>query len=358
MSSHTSGQAKAKSKDPWVAKRLADLIELIPRRSLQTIAPSESFSTALAVARTVPARYVNNFGFEKRLGRDDARVDLAFNLNSSGVQRLCSLHPSSAIHEITPIWRRHSAPPHDGGIWLEFDTSNAHGDYRTPCVFFAFNRDGRLPAMTMVEQMLSIAIPDAKEKAEAADLLERCIQALPESARQLQLGFMMNRQTKFRVCAFFLSCKHLRKFLRAVADERDFTACDELIDSYGSLCDDLGVQVSRNADGSVAIAVELLSRHSPLEHRGARQNQWAAVLDQLVTDGRCDRSEQAAVLGWDGRTEFQVPVIERLLARLEDSEATVVSGTLHTFVNHIKVGFDQAQRVAAKAYLGAFLAAN
>ena len=169
---------------------------------------------------------------------------------------------------------------------------------------------------------------------------------------------MFSRNAIFRLCASRLSPRATMEFLRKTAPKNDISVYEDVLHAYGSLCDDIGIQLGRSADGELTIGVELLSRHSPFEPESVRLRQWSAMLEQLGKDGLCDGIEKSNLLAWPGRARFEAPLIDVLISAVERPESRILSGTFYTFLQHIKLTTDAQNQALAKAYVGAVLTSN
>lgn len=343
----------------FYASTAADFLPLLNGPLRRCLIDGASLERITALASRIPASSFGYFGFERRLG-GDAGADFSINLSAAGVNWLRGIRRWPQVRSIVGGWRRDvdSAP---GNVWLEFDTSEAHSDKRPPNVFLSLNRSGSAPfaksahAARLVRDGLSVA--GSAMSSAAAGLAQRCVDGCPETVRRLHFGFMFARNApSLRISAVPLPYYVTPAFLRMAEWPGDLHFAAGAARLYAALCDDFGVQIGSAAHPDCSVGFELFYRGDPANAQPEQERRWIALLDRLVTDRLCGVAEREALLAWPSRTEFEAPLIERLIAAVHPSSERLLDGTLHTGLHYVKLTINAGRRISAKAYFGAILA--
>jgi hypothetical protein len=315
---------------------------------------NEALADIRHVAALLPGPLTDFFGFECRLGTDEATADFLVCCRIrhgsreilAGRRSDCSLRAALQDH---PVWRRIRAfseawdtPAsllHDAvhNIWLEFDIDGTRDPIPVPNVFIGSERLGqfdrhpnsrRMPPEC--EWLTDVALPMLLGGALDGAVRENvawCLNHLPSSGCVFQVGLMLARESPItRVCVRGVAPEQIVAYLTDLAWEG---TCDGLA-SFLALLQPKLKQIDIDLDLAERvlpkIGFECYDRNPPDE---------SEFLAYLVSSELCTARKAQAMATWPG--------ISQLQGR---------GSAFERAVHHIKVDYQAATATQAKAYLG------
>jgi hypothetical protein len=319
-----------------------------PQVNLEFIDAS-CLSQIQSIAKLFPAKAASSFLFERRLGRNDTRIDFALSLNENGAAwfEVCGLWP-----EIRDLLARASAETILGpsGLWFEFDTSQQVKASESPSVYVGIKaaRDNR-SALLALAQCLN------NRHEASVETVGRCIASFPSSVRRLYVGAMRSRNVSgIRLSIDCLGHDHLVDYLYDVRWPGDIDRVGSFIARFASVCKRFGVQIDVAAEMRSWLGIELMVETPHPDAYTARSAK--PLLEALVREELCSTFESEELAKWPSNTTYVAPLIDRLIEGADPRpQARLRHGALVTAVNHVKISFDPDGTILTKAYLRAAL---
>lgn len=361
-------------------------LEAVERRVPAALVSQEQWRRLKAIGRHLPARLTSFFGFESRLGTDDAAVDLLLHLaaDEGGAEVLAGRREEARLPEalladdawrliaaFAERWAEPSSPLHDriDHVWLEFDAAVGSGGglvrlVPTPSLFFGTKDEADGSARGLRAGDASWVVGDALAAASGGPLpealagrIDECLAALPASAHVFQVGLMLSRPGGLvRVCVRGIRPGEIAPYLgrlgwagRLEALGREAAALAEAVDRIDL---DLDVLLAR---GEAAIGPRI-----GLECEIAKpvfgDERWMAFLGRLVESGLCVRAKREGLFKYPG-SRHERESGERFPPHLVAASALLGHskiGTIVRGVHHVKVVWEEDRLAEAKAYLAVF----
>lgn len=331
------------------AASLADILILVRSVLPDALIDDRGWDRLLARAEGLPPTAVDAmFGFECRLGQDEAQTDLLLSVppNSPFARWLArgggaGGTKSAGLARFLREVRRQGSPlaAAVGLVALEYDMAGAE-NVSAPGVFLRSVAESGHEDAGALTEAISLAAGWSESSAERNGVA-RCLAALPRGAAIRWAGGFPDRDRR----AVRLLIRGLGDgssgFLSRIGWGGDASAVDGVISAFRSCGVDNHVLALDIADGRVSPGIGL-----ELSRPGPAGGDWKKALDMMVDERWC-LPQRAAALGRATRSE-------RIFSRAGVSE-------LHCGIHHVKItlpisGSGAADRaLAAKAYIACFL---
>ncbi len=318
------------------------------------------YTRAMAVAAQIP-KYLSTFwGFEVRLGTDEALADILFSVKKdSEGQRLITetSFPSGhlqgdtgsawkKLHDFAGLWSLTGHPLHElvHNVWLEFDASDS-GTYPDasrviahPNLFFGPDNDrmDKTALAGIMHEALNILAPDGTMVDETLSFIE----SLPPDADLFQVGLMLPRPTDaIRVCVKAIPPDRISSWLAGIKWNGDPAALDRLIETITGITSDLAVDLDL-AHGGIADRIGL---ECYMDWMADDTVQWSKFLDAIDHLNLCQPSKREGLLAYPGTNGIQ-----KKKSHISDG---IICLEIYRKINHLKLTFIQDRAIEAKAYL-------
>lgn len=352
---------------------LADSIAVLAPHLPAELFPAGNLDRMRRATALLPGALARVIGFECRLDGDVSPADLLFvaDVESGGRDVLAGRHPSAALPEellASPAWRAvagfaaawadPASPLHRGidDVWFELDLDGsvpAEQAGAMPSLFFGPKvahlegpslddpeRRAQRGSVRILRGALALLRGEPLDEA-WWELLARCAEALPPSARIFQAGLMLSRPRQpVRLCITNLAPA-------AIAPYLERAGWDGPLDELAALAGDLAPLV-----GSIKLTIDVAARlgsrigleaYPGMDHAWQPGPRWEAFLDHLVRQGLCTAGKRYALLAFPGLASEN----DDLSALLEGRARRVLVRWLH----HVKVTYEPGRPPGAKAYL-------
>lgn len=326
----------------------------------------------LAIARCLPAALSDFFGFECALGDDRPIADLLVccRARHGSLERLAEGGPADRFPVAlrhSPVWQRIRAMATEWmrpgsvlrdeihNLWLEFDIDGERGPALDPNVFVGSYRlggggvqhDGAAVARSCA-WLTDLALPILSGREVAPGdrrQIIQCLQALAPRARLFQVGLMLARDVPTtRLCARGLTSGEIVAYLDRIEWPGALHCLARLLGSLDRLVQrvDLDLDVDQRVLPKVGLECYL-----DLTAGGTH-----LFIDYLLSTRLCTQQKGKAVASWPGSIfyEFGGPV--RSSEGSTEQSGTASCGVFLRRLHHIKLTFEAAAPVSAKAYLG------
>ncbi|BDU70959.1 hypothetical protein [Mesoterricola silvestris] len=314
------------------------------------LASTACLDTIAQRARELPDHWINQFGFECRLGDPDPALDFAVALmRREGVEALAALgsnHPgpeAEALRRLAEAWADPRSLLGAGVpvVWLEFDLAKSLGPTGVPSLFLGLgSRDTELE--TGLEGLLALRGAPLCPAVSAS--LSACFARLPPGTRVPFLGLLLSRpDAAIRVCVNRLPLDGVLPYLKALGWPGDSGRLRTLLDLALGPFDQVLLAFDLDAKGSLGerIGIECYAaRTGWLSTRAF----WSRTLDRLTDQGLCLPAKRDGVMAYGGFTRMDAAGAGLLPGR---GPLLALMGT----VNHLKLVLEPTGRVEAKAYL-------
>ncbi len=305
-------------------------------------------------AQHFPAHISGFFGFETRLCPKQFRTDFAMcafkGEDGFGLLANCplpSVFIARDIHSkswkkirsfckscITPDSPLQTYIKH---VWLEFDIDPAQEGFIAPSFFFGFKREGWNHEATDNHWLLAdafplLAPPDIIAKIESP--LAHCLQHLPASVDDLQIGVIFSRKVNYvRLWMDAVAADELFDFLHTICALEAPAEFEKKISPFLQYTDKLFVDLDIGDRIFPHIGVEFYM--GDLLGLGDRE---VGLIHQLVSHKLCTEEKMRDLLNWPGMTRERFSHLH--------GEAK-----LYRSINHIKLDYRPGEDPEAKAYL-------
>ncbi len=342
---------------------LADSLELVRPWLAADLTTPASFERLRAAARQLPA--VHRAGFECRLEHSHDQVDLqqgilaepgepaALHAFLDGASRADNHHRGwRAAQSIARAWQEPGSLLAGAirELWLEVDLPNAPQSLSTlaPSLFVSFQRHGSEEEQeARIRAAISLLSERPGPVITAAAAWGR---ALPAGAWISHLGAMLGREPQgMRIHLSDLPQDELETALEAIGWPGDRAAVSDLAGELFEIVDSIifCLEVGSTISPKLGLECVLLGSSHP-----DRRLPW--LLDQLVTKGLCTPAKRDSLLAWPGKLfpgEMQMPWPDELIVAglLKPGHQL---GFLHRRWSHVKLTWQPAGAVTAKAYFG------
>lgn len=345
-----------------------DYFDLVSRHLPPSLVSPRHVETLARVAGHLPPS--SNFGFECRLGEQDATADLLVAVLPSDGSRAAWAGENSRTARPTPpttdssawssaldflgAWHREAALATVHDAWLEFDLpagelAGPESALPEPSLFFGFHPDsGRAEpsfSLDLVERLRGRALP-----AESRRAIEVCFAALPPHGVIFQVGVMLARSIDgVRLCTRRLGPAEIVAYLDAVGWPGSHGEIRATLDGLAEHVDSVHLDLSVSSAVEPTIGLECVVQGGASARPRAR-----AFLDRLVEQGQCLSAKAAGLFEWLGYSTEETDGARwpsHLVAAARAMDADVVSTFART-LNHVKLGLGPDGPKGAKAYLG------
>lgn len=345
---------------PGLPPTLTGLNDLL---ALLTGTISEANRQALAFRlEPFPLAAATYCGFETHLRPPYPWLDCAFNLSSAGLYRLAHvtrLWPN--ISQFCTLWGESGQPPYSDAacVWLEFD---AHAVSELPAIFIALREDTDYNPQRSFHWLCQEALAVLRGKPLPAMLaanLSRCRATMPTNIDLIQIGLMLSRQIEaVRLCGFRFQASDVLPFLHHIGWPGDKRSVAQVLDAYASFADYLCLHLDVGTVIYPTLGIELLYAYGsgpdgdPWRSQPQFEPRWHSLFERLVADNYCAVEMRDALLRWPRRSEYKLPLIERLLAAITTSPQLAADGTIVQGLQHIKFSLKLGHPTLAKCYFG------
>lgn len=311
-----------------------------------------SLSGVRRTARLLPRFAVNFFGFECRLGQEDAATDCALNLTAEGARYLAGRHAVPAPEELrTDAWQRvrrfyeewgdtRESPYVDAGAtWLEFDSGAGQPSPNLLFGYWPQETAVRRPQEWLLEVILPMLLgmplsPRFREN------LRRCFEACPPGANDFQVGAMIARGIQaVRLCLFDLRPADLPAFLTQVGWKGELEPVRRYLEALAPHADFVGVHLDVGEKLFPHLGLEPGFKAGPWARQPHMEPRWHRQFEQLVESGLCTPAKRDALLSWSG--------YQHLPTDGSEEKAVLLRG-----LSHLKLTLRPGVPPIAKAYFG------
>jgi len=354
---------------------------VVPHVAPELVSP-ENMSHIRQIMSLLPGPLTSLFGFECRLGANETQTDFALAVTRKpGVLRgrglreereiLAARCSEAALPETfwaQPVWQRLRDfctawldPSSVLGesvtnTTLEFDVTGPPPPVPVPSVYFRSDDVGpddsdHAPrhlwiTRTALPMLTGRTIPPPVEQR-----VMDCIRRLPAGGRIIQVGAMVARGASFvRMCPKGMGAEQIVSYLTDIGWEGRADRLSVLVHDLMGMVDRvcLGLDVGDVVAPKVGLECYYVPKRAPSE-----ELRWYAFLDYLVEAGLCTSAKRAALPQYPGyahedshREQWPEPLLT--ISRLQSSKylSTIARG-----LHHIKIVFEDARPVQAKAYL-------
>ncbi len=315
---------------------LAGLLAPLRAKLVPDLCTAAEFDALAELGATLPAVAVA--GFERRLGHDQAGLDLAICAPIGPAARALrdAGHGGAALRSLLSAAEDPRSPLHErlDLLWLEYDVSRGG---RTPSLFVGPRGAERRDAVARASELV-LGEPLAGPVADALDRL-----AAPLAGVELfQVGWMLGRpRPGLRLCFCASDLAAFEALLARLDSASLRSRLRESSRRYAAHVSQLTLAVDIG-DGAVGPRVGL-----ELGYGGAAQEvplqRWDALLQALVDDGLCTAKQLRALLRWSGSEP--TPAAPAGLLR-------AVALRLDRLLHHVKLVFEGDELRGAKVYFG------
>jgi hypothetical protein len=337
-----------------VSSTVADTLDVLAPHLPGTLLSARARREIQSVARRLPARLTECFGFELPLGDRLQRGDFAVQISTPRGRRLLAgagrtpdfpavvgdERAWTCIRRFGEAWCDESSPLGRllASTWLEFDVDPAAPRHRIPSVFMTLAPDARDRTLECVRAGAEL-IGGAPLSPATLHTVTECVEALPPGAAVHQVGTMLSRRfTPLRLCFTGIGADRMPDYLAGVGlpgeaeSARGLT--ESLLDGAGDAMLHLDV-VDRLLP---RIGVEYTVAGNE-ELGGRPEARWEDFLDRLVAHRLCTPQKRAGVLAWAGssREQFEHQPCPSLVFR---------------GLSHVKIDCRPGHEPVSKAYIG------
>jgi hypothetical protein len=282
---------------------------------------------------------------ELRLAGDSPAVDFAFRLVGPDQARSVAPRLSSArARSFVSRWaRREPGLEPVSCLWLELDAALGAGAGREPgslappllCARLDRAVDAGWLTGSLLPALCGEALPAARRR-----ILDRCLDALPSSARVLYVFSLLGRPGEaVRIELFGLEPAAMAAYLRRAAVPR----AAGLVEAAAPLvagADRFHLSFDVGAEVAPRIGVEC-----GFERQPRREPRWTELLDRLVVRRLADPAKRDAVLAWPGQDSLWSAPGRWPAAALG------LGGHTARGLSHLKLVLRPGRAPEAKAYL-------
>lgn len=318
------------------------------------------------VAQHFPNQLTSFFGFECRLGENEAAGDFLFCTTQANAERqilaghhtdekipadLLGLDVWKRVRRFAELWNDpdsilyHQADK----LWFEFDMEDIQLEAPIPSFFFG---PQNINTQSDLKQVCQTALGPLLNGGLAEGIwqnLTNCIDRLPQGARIFQVGTMLSRDTPaIRLCINKMRPDQIPYFLK----ELNWSGSEEQLNQFllhlGILVD----HVSLNIDVGTSVLPKI-GLECYIDQNEMATTKWLRLLNTLEDTGLCVAEKKEAMKVYAGGVHrFMTNKVwpEHLLATsrsLRNSQLSLYARN----INHVKVAFGPEQEPVAKAYL-------
>lgn len=345
---------------------------LKPTISSDLISP-QCWDNIESVATTLPNAISTFFGFECRLGIEEAHADFLVCAEAQAMGREvlagnCSaalaaplyVHPVwQQIHDFSQHWNNQDTPLYDGvnNIWLEFDivrekslpSDGLFANIPVPSFFFGpqsiySDSDARWTIYDALKLIKNKDVPQV-----VATNLLNCYNLLPEGAYVFQIGVMLARESDLvRVCIRDIYPEQIADYLTALGWPGSIEKLNKTLDELSSYVARIDLDIDIGESILPKIGLECYFKKQP-----QFEPRWYLLLDYLVENEFCTIQKRDSLLSYTGylrgqpRPDYLPDNLEKIYSLLGYRYEGIFFKGLH----HIKLTFQEDKALEAKAYL-------
>jgi len=320
---------------------------------------------------------------ECRIGRDSEPGDFSLRVMSedNGRDIFSGFNPNWMLpHDlmVEPLWQRISdfcqlwsdeksiINRHVDTLWMEFDYGASKNGIPLPCIFFDTPYYENIRSMDLspctcsipkkgdylqnpykeTERIIDLAYECLLAKSISPAIrnnLLHCLSVLPVNAKIQQIGIMPARQSdSVRVC-ILIPVKKVLNYLSDIkaTNHIHLHRINDMLDIYS---EKILLDLDINTVVSSKIGFEIKPKAKDL---------WPALLDHLLKERLCSKSNHKALLSWPGYSEkfSKIRDIHQISLRCPNFKDIMNSILWVRRLNHIKIVHQPGRQLEAKAYL-------
>ncbi|MBW2557683.1 MAG: hypothetical protein JRD69_02400 [Deltaproteobacteria bacterium] len=338
--------------------RASEFLIAVQNRIPQVLVDDKSYDNLIKTASSVPFNIaLSPFLLECSLDDSSRMADLSFGLLAdrdysdfqfSGFEE----EHSALLKSISSLTGRsdNRLKSQLAMIWLEYDVGEKPASI--PSLFLT--PETGTPAqstriLTQIQRDLGERYIDARYSKKAGDIIRR----LPDKSSVRQIGIMASRGlAPLRLCLAGLDnlgWQKMGSFLGHIGYNpscKNFFSLYKRLEPFVDICD-LSLDVTERIEPRIGL--ELLIR----QRNPRREKAWHHVLKELEMEGLCSHGKMDELLnfyGYDSIIENQERWPRSLAVYWEENRKQCCSFLIRS-VNHLKISFDPAEGMSAKAYL-------
>ncbi|MGD1919808.1 MAG: hypothetical protein ACFCAD_13505 [Pleurocapsa sp.] len=342
-------------------------VKVFESETVPELIDHRNWNNIKAIADIFPQSTSNFFGFEYRLGNNDAYADFLLCIDSGDAGKKIlgdSLYPIKLPNTITQqsqwqqlinfsqVWHQGESPLGNlvHNIWLEFDIQPTVPDLPIPSVFFGLlppdtqtdiNNDMGWVTETALPLLLNRPLTPAVKQQ-----VEQCFATLPADAHVFQIGLMLSRQIDaVRLCIRNIKPQEIVPWLQQMGWVGCIDNLTKLLEELDPFTDRVDLDVDLGDTIYPKIGLECYLTYQP-----SLQPKWKLLLAYLVELGLCIPEKQDKLLNYPGYLRDRQAKSNGTLKveqMLGNKKETVFFRGLH----HIKLSYQNNQAIEAKAYL-------
>lgn len=345
---------------------LTNYLELIkPKVDANLIAP-QYWQSIETVAGVLPSAVTTFFGFECRLGIEEAHADFLICADAEEAGREILANRESAIalptalyahpvwqqiRDFSQQWNNPSSPLYNrvNNIWLEFDIDRPSVGIPVPSCFFApqpiyADSDSQWTIDTALKLLQNRAVPEV-----IASKLSSCFELLPDDAYVFQIGVMLARKSDLaRICIRNITPEQIPAYLTKIGWSGSVDKLQETLSELSKYAARIDLDIDVGESVLPKIGLECY-----LDRQPQFEPKWQLFLDYLVDLGFCTEQKRDSLLAYTGyiRGNQNPQLLPSNLERISNLVSPGCEGVFFKGLHHIKVTYQDAQPLEAKAYL-------
>jgi hypothetical protein len=333
-------------------RRLDSSFPLLERHLDPLLVSEESRPRIREVAATLPVFAVEFFGFEARLGAENAPADCALNLTADGARMLAGRHDVALPDEMRDgAWPRvetfyrewgdtHVRPYADATCtWLEFDTTS--GGAPQPNLLFGYwpqNTDVRRPLPWLFDKAIPMLLGIESMSPAFRANLQRCFDAQPRPSGDFQIGVMLARGIQAaRLCQFDLPREAVPQYLADVGWKGPVSAVCDALDALAPHADFVGLHLDVGEMVFPHIGIEPNFTAGCWTRQPQHEARWHGQFDALEAMKLLVPAKRDALLAWTGHQ----------VCSFGEENVLLLRG-----LSHVKLVIRHDGKALAKGYFG------
>ncbi|MCA1995340.1 MAG: hypothetical protein LDL41_25330 [Coleofasciculus sp. S288] len=353
---------------------LADYLKLvIPYASADIISP-ETWLHISTLARVLPSAITSFFGFECRLGIEEAHADFLICADALDAGRKILAGDNYPIKlpsflmenpiwinlcNFSNSWATPTSPLYENvrNVWLEFDIDGPPTAIPIPSCFFGpepiysatstSNRSSyEWVTQTALKLLLNKDLPSQLEQN-----LFNCFDRLPNEAYVFQIGVMLARSSDLvRICIRDISPDQLLEYLTQINWMGSTSELKVYLTQLSRLTDRIDLDIDVGEVIRPKIGLECYFNKQP-----KFEPRWQSFLDYLVAMDLCLPKKREALLAYPGytreRSKKEADLWPDHLLKLSRFLGSKYERIFFRRVHHVKVVYQFDKLLEAKAYL-------
>ncbi|MBF0120323.1 MAG: hypothetical protein HQK79_15915 [Desulfobacterales bacterium] len=318
-----------------------------------------------AIASYLPLDLSSFFGFECRLGETAPSCDFLLCIHSalSGGQKLIQAshrfetHSWQLIRKFGEAWTNGILKERVDNIWLEFDCHTAQNDEEAayiagnPSFFFGMTQSEKPKEKMRLLLKDAISILSGQKYLQASwDLIEKCIQNIPDYAFVFQCGNMLSRASDLiRLCIRGLKSQDIAGYLEKIGLNCDIRILSDFVEKIAVFAHAIDIDLDILPQG-ICDKVGFEVRVRPdIGH----PKEWYKFLDFLYELKLGLPEKLTGIKKWPvfhHMYENHINWPEHYFLTAIDSGFKYIHA-FENFLYHIKINFIHSEPTEAKAYL-------